>query len=110
LPKNEKELNIGYGVQTAGTTTAYRDISPGKVHQFSGHTDYYSHQTKVQKIPGYRELPSSTGASTPKSNFVTTDGYVPSYLAPTPIPTIPRSSVRAHQETTYRHQMSGRNS
>jgi hypothetical protein len=51
------------------------------------------------KIPGYQEVPNSRVATVPKSNFVTTDGYVPSYLTPTQMPLPPRSSTYISPET-----------
>jgi hypothetical protein len=45
--------------------------------------------------------------SLPKSNFVTTDGYVPSYLHPTHIPVMPQSSTNINNNPS---RLSGRGS
>lgn len=42
--------------------------------------------TSGLNIPGYQPLASRITGSLPKTNFVTTDGYVPSYLIPSTIP------------------------
>jgi hypothetical protein len=83
LPKSE--LN---SEQTNIYNTAFRGgvrHSRGLPAYGATTTTTISNPTAVS-IPGYQKLPSITVGSVTKSNFVTTDGYVPSYINPNPIP------------------------
>jgi hypothetical protein len=62
------------------------------------HQDIYRGQTTTVKVPGFQEVPNSRLAPIPKSNFVTTDGYVPSYLTHTRMPMLPNSSQLINPE------------
>lgn len=87
------DVNRPYG----GHTHIYGGhYTTGVTSGFGGYgttTVGYNSASKLN-IPGYTELGSTNKLGpVPRSNFVTSDGYVPSYLNPNPISNLPPSYV-----------------
>lgn len=72
-------------------TTAYGQnrLVPDLATLGYGNAGAYNQYSQT-RIPGFTQLENRMGF-TPRTNYVTTDGYVPSFMRPDPIPTPPPS-------------------